>query len=297
MKRIARFFKDLIIAKHALAYGKSRGLVGIDFAEYGRSLAFRLYRMNPQLSRTMLITPLVGPRYFEFDFAWSSLKENPGICADVSSPFLFSLRVAETFRNSKVFISNPDRSDIATTEKLAKNLGILNIQCESHGVEALAGFTESFDTIWSLSVIEHISGKDGDSDAVTTMYNSLRPGGRLVLTFPVTKFYREDHVTQDPYGTQSKLENGKFFYQRWYDARRIQTRIISRLKNAQISFGYYGERESGTLVSHERSRVAHGRNFTARYPKLMATDFQIYDSWDAMPGDGVCGLIAEKPYH
>jgi len=101
---------------------------------------------------------------------------------------------------------------------------------------------KSFDIITNISVIEHFE-KDTDLLAMEKSGNLLKQGGIYLLTTPVNEgYYKEIYVDNDVYG--EKAINKKVFYQRHYDLKTIEDRILkpSGLKEVRrIFFGDYGK--------------------------------------------------------
>jgi len=52
---------------------------------------------------------------------------------------------------------------------------------------------QEFDIVYSMSVIEHVEGQSGDSEAIREMVRVLRPGGLLLASVPFSSTYIEQH--------------------------------------------------------------------------------------------------------
>ncbi len=100
---------------------------------------------------------------------------------------------------------------------------------------------ESFDIITNISVIEHFHD-DTDAEAMNKSAKLLKPGGLYILTTPVNEGFAADfYVDGSVYGDTS--QGGKVFYQRHYDVKGIEQRLIipSGLEEVKrIYFGEYG---------------------------------------------------------
>lgn len=99
----------------------------------------------------------------------------------------------------------------------------------------------SFDIITNVSVIEHFEG-NLDSKAMKISASLLKPGGWYILTTLINEGYcRDFFLEKNIYG--EKYSNKAVFYQRHYDLKALNKRIIdiSELKVVdKIFFGDYG---------------------------------------------------------
>src|SRR5262249_5008455 len=76
-----------------------------------------------------------------------------------------------------------------------------------------------FDHAYSVSVLEHIP-EPGDEGALRELARVTSPGGRVVVTLPYARTYREDWraapVYADQGGSDQAGSAGRHFFQRWY---------------------------------------------------------------------------------
>lgn len=82
----------------------------------------------------------------------------------------------------------------------------------------------SFDSVYSLSVIEHIPGS-GDSACSAEICRVLRPGGKAVIEVPFASRARDTYVRRCVYGREYGSE--PLFYQRHYDPTTLHERLIA----------------------------------------------------------------------
>jgi SAM-dependent methyltransferase len=82
---------------------------------------------------------------------------------------------------------------------------------------------ESFDSVYSLSVVEHIPD-GGDSACCAEIGRVLRPGGAAVIEVPFAPQARDTYVAHSVYGRGSQGE--PVFYQRHYDPTTVWDRLI-----------------------------------------------------------------------
>ena len=101
-----------------------------------------------------------------------------------------------------------------------------------------------FDIITNISVIEHFEDNT-DALAMEKSAKLLKPGGLYILTTLINEGnFREFFVQKNVYGTEF-TNNIKVYYQRHYDTKGVQERLIepSALKEIErIYFGDYGYR-------------------------------------------------------
>jgi SAM-dependent methyltransferase len=251
--KISEIITSIIRSQRAINYATKKSIPGLQFAQYGRQLGIRLL-WNRLPGGGYLLRPVSITRYFEFDFALNCLPSDGGICLDISSPRLFSYYVAEKKLANAISIFNPDAKDARLTEKIAVGLAMRNISITCTDVKTLINSSEIYDNIWSISVIEHISGKYDDTYAIRLMYNALKKGGFLILTFPVDRqFWEEYRDGQDPYGTQEKSEGDKYFFQRFYDFESIQHRLLQPIGATPITMRWFGENTPGHFQKYDQN--------------------------------------------
>lgn len=293
-RKISETTANLIRSQKAINYATKRGIPGLEFAQYGRRLGIRLLWNRLPGAGEYLLAPVSIVRYFEFDFALDCLPTNIGLCLDISSPRLFSYYVAEKKLVDSVSIFNPDVQDAKLTKEIATGLSMENIFVTCTDAKALVNDVETYNCMWSISVIEHISGDYNDTYAIQLMYNALKKGGCLVLTFPVDRqFWEEYRYGQDPYGTQAKQDN-KYFFQRFYDIDSIQRRLLNPIGASVFKMRWFGEKEKGHYAEYEQKWLRDGIQCTVNDPREIADHYQEFDAWEQMPGIGVCGLMIQK---
>jgi SAM-dependent methyltransferase len=291
------------IALKAQQYAISRDMAGAEFIRFGQRLGWKLLQRGAPAVGEHLLTPVLSTRLFELPFAWSCLDS---VCTpaqnqflDVSSPRLFSCFVATQRPDSSIRIINPDKTDIGLTNDIAAALRLENIRCDQLSIDSLSSSNstnlDTYDCIYAISVIEHIWTETyDDRQAVQWMYERLRPGGHLILTVPVDRRYWLEYRDENTYNLQSETNEG-YFFQRFFDWPAIETRIIDVIGRRPSVVRWYGERESGYFAHHVEEWRKKGRTAAIRHPIEMVDHFREFDSWEQMPGIGVCGLLFTKP--
>jgi SAM-dependent methyltransferase len=271
--------------------------MGMDFYDFGVGLGRRmlpaaiLTRNRRGAALNYWLTPVSCVRFFEFDFVRDALPRDDGEWLDVSSPRLFALSVARDRPATSIAMANPDTNDIAFTQHARQALRLRNVTTDHADVENLWAAGNKYDCIWSISVFEHIGGNYDDSAAVRMCRDLLKPGGRLILTVPVGRAYRDEFRRDNAYGTQPANASGSYFFQRHYDLPALVDRLVRPFAGSDARFSWFGETEPGIFEAYEKKWLKHGYDVTVRDPLLMAEKFQRFASWEDMPGSGVCGIV------
>jgi hypothetical protein len=98
---------------------------------------------------------------------------------------------------------------------------------------------ESFDIITNISVIEHFA-ENSDSEAIKKSSELLKTGGLYILTTLINDgHYREFYLKKSVYGV--KFNSVPVFYQRHYDVKQLEERIIKPSGLKEIERIYFGE--------------------------------------------------------
>lgn len=292
LRVISLYLRALSSAREATGLSAA----GLMFNRFGRQHGWRLIWRLERSGFAYLINPVSSFRYFEFPFALSSMPTTAGRCLDVSSPRLFSFYVSQKCHPTSIWMINPDREDIQRSARVAKKLELSNLRTDCCGVDVLEASPEIFDSIWAISVVEHISGKYDDSYAVRLMYNALAPGGHLILTIPVDRHYWEEYRDEMHYGIpKEQSESGKYFFQRLYDKAAIRKRLIDIIGLEPFSVRWFGEKHPGHYFEYEKRWLREGFQCTFDDPREMSENYQEFSSWEMMTGMGVCGLLFIKP--
>lgn len=284
----------LIRSLAAFRYAERAGAPGLAFAAFGRRLGLNALLHLQRGGLDLLLTPVNIVRYWEFPFALRHLAKEPGRCLDISSPRLFSFYVASHRRPSLVRMLNPDHRDAELTRSLAKRLRRHTVIVEPLPVSAIAGEHERYDSIWSISVIEHIP-EDGDIEAIRLMYEALAPGGTLIVTVPVDKRPWDEYRRDDAYALGVGARPEGTFFQRWYDESAIASRLLDPLGPVDVYVEWFGERVAGRFAEYEKDWIRRGRERIVDDPREIADWYVPYDVWSEMPGQGVCGIVVRKP--
>lgn len=292
--RPIRAVQHYLRGRAARYYALRAGVPGMEFDHFGRRVGRRLLLKGVGGAYTYLVNPVSIVRYFELPFALSCLPQRSGNWLDVSSPRLFSLFAADRFPDATVTVINPDAADLEQTRRITNALGLTKISAKLGGADIIKDLPGPFDCAWSISVVEHIAGRYDDSAAVAMMFDALKQGGRLILTVPVDRTYRDEYRESNAYGTQSAAADGKYFFQRVYDRDAIEERLIRPLGVSPSVMRWFGEKRAGVYADYERRWLRDGLDCTVDDPRFIADHYRQFDDWSQMPGIGVCGMMIEK---
>lgn len=271
-------------------------LPGQEFYYFGKSLGWKLL-FKGTFSLKLLLNPVSIVRYFEYDHAvksFTNLSHKKINILDISSPYLFGFYITLKNNVSYTYI-NPDKNDLARVKKFSYKLLRNKEYKTGFGDATNLDFPDkTFDAVISISVIEHI-GKDGDLLAIKEMWRVLKPGGILILTFPVSRMFFNEYTDTDTYGLNIKGSNGKYFFQRYYDEAAIEKRLLNNISDFTIlTKQIFGETEEGFFDSYSERWQKKGLFETVKDPYLISNYFTYLNSFDEIKKTAVLGLTLRK---
>ena len=155
---------------------------------------------------------------------------------DISSPKVLSLYLAS--QGHTVTATDLDDAKIFSRwQKLARFSGPGEYKAEYQDARKLPYPDNSFDIVYSISVIEHIPG-NGDTEALEEFGRVVRSGGYVVVEVPYRHQGKDHFHDYDSKGAPLATPQ---FYERHYDAGTLRARLMnpSGLKLAAIL--YQGE--------------------------------------------------------
>ena len=195
------------------------------------ALGFRALRRG-NVEREALIRiliPLDPSRYVELPWALVALDAHPHQrVLDLASPKLLAVELAK--RGVEVVSIDELAEEVERWQRLAAGIGYLTFE-QADG-RRLPYEDATFDHACSISVLEHIP-EDGDEAALRELAWRVRPGGRIVLTMPYAETAREDWVDAPKYVDHGAGEEGKHFFQRWYDDASIE-RLLDAVPELEL---------------------------------------------------------------
>ena len=181
-----------------------------------------------------VVVPLDPSRYLELPETLAELGARPGDrVLDLASPKLLAVVLAR--RGADVTSVDQFEWEIDSWRKLTAGEPRLAFQVGDG--RSLPFEDASFDHAYSVSVLEHIP-EPGDEEALRELARVVRPGGRLVVTLPHARAYREDWRDAPVYADQGG-RGARHFFQRWYDPARVEQLAASapdlRLVSSSLS--------------------------------------------------------------
>lgn len=164
-----------------------------------------------------VVVPLDPSRYLELPETRRELDARPGDhVLDLASPKLLAVALAREGVRVTSVDQLPDEIDrwrhLAAAEP--------NLRFEVADGRALRYEDASFDHAYSVSVLEHIP-ENGDEAALKELARVVRPGGRIVLTLPHALKSWDEFRDHPLYADHGPAPNGRYFFQRWYDAAAV----------------------------------------------------------------------------
>jgi ubiquinone/menaquinone biosynthesis C-methylase UbiE len=206
---------------------------------------------------------------------------------DVSSPRLLPLSYVRRSDVERAWFVNPDTSDLETTRRWADALSLSgrcsfsDVPIESNQLDG-----QRFDAITSISVFEHIVN---EGPALAKLKRLLAPGGTLLLTLPCTAAGYDQFRDYDEYNLAKPDAEGRYFFQRFYDATSLRDRVFSILGEPRL-MTVYGESEPGYFGRNAQQKMRGLPYPFWREGYMMGRHFRSYPSIDALPGEGVVAL-------
>jgi len=147
---------------------------------------------------------------------------------DVGSPkmlgFYFGVNIAAELNLTDISELNVDEYQVMWRGLEAKAKG--KIMFSLADARSLQFGDAEFDVVYSMSVVEHIEGEDGDSRAVGEMLRVLKPGGLLALSVPYGSKYVEQKRIGFSGAARKTGNHESYFFQRIYDQAAFQKRIL-----------------------------------------------------------------------
>lgn len=240
-----------------------------------------------------MLMPMDSTRYFEFEFAEREMGNlDAKQYLDVSSPRMVPVMFAKERPGLRLEMINPDVKDLADSMLVVRAAG-LDGRCTLRGCRVSdAPFApETFDVVTCISVLEHIPE---DTEALRVIWSLMRRGGTLVLTVPCMARACEQYIDHDEYGLLPADERGFVFWQRFYDAESLESRVFSVLgRPSRIEI--FGERVAGSFARNAEQKRRFGEAYPFwREPYMMGKDYRSFPSIADLPGDGVVGMTFVK---
>jgi hypothetical protein len=281
----------VLVPSYALA-ATAIGTPGMRFHLEAVSTAVRLVTRGSGLvaqAGRLALYPMDSTRYFEFGWVWSRLQRLSGVRTylDISSPRLLPLSYVRRSDVERAWLVNPDSSDLETTRRWADALSLTG-RCSfsDEPIESSRLDEGRFDAITSISVFEHIVN---EGPALARVRSLLAPRGTLLLTLPCTAAGYDQFRDYDEYNLAKPDAQGRYFFQRFYDASSLRDRVFSILGEPR-QMTVYGESEPGYFGRNAQQKMRGLPYPFWREGYMMGRHFRTYPSIDALPGEGVAAL-------
>ena len=224
----------------------SNGHSDWDVYRFGLVVGARAFPAAPRHAVKRLLLPVEYIRCAEFRYVLEHLNVTADHrVLDVGSPKLLSLFLASRVGAN---IWATDLVDDFFPPYAAYAASMLGSEQSRYVIETQDARTltyrdESFDRVFSVSVVEHIPD-DGDARAMEEIARVLKPGGIACLTVPWSDrgYLEEFHAPgPDVYWVRSS-EREKVFYQRAYDRGSLQARLLEHDRLELVDLSFWGER-------------------------------------------------------
>jgi SAM-dependent methyltransferase len=155
---------------------------------------------------------------------------------DVSSPKCFGLYLAYHF-DVEVHLTDIDYPSVREAEVLwdaikgrAKGNAVFSVQDARY----LQYQNEEFDIVYSMSVIEHVGGSAGDTEAMKEMARVLNVGGLLLVTVPIGQNYVEQEILGFEGAARYSGDRRLYFFQRIYSPQTANERLLHCTSTVQL---------------------------------------------------------------
>jgi len=209
------------------------------------------------------------PEYYWFDQALRHyLQGIPSAqdikVLDVGSPKMFGLYLGQKIK-ADILLTDISEINIDEYKVMWRALepgARGKVQFALQDARSLKFPDAAFDLVYSMSVIEHIEGEGGDSQAMRELLRVLKPGGLLAVSVPFSSHYLEQKRIGFSGAARKTGDQEAYFFQRIYDADAFQRQILSQTggleqiklvvvarRNQWLSrgFGKLGENARGAL--------------------------------------------------
>ena len=171
----------------------------------------------------LMLSPVGYWRFLPFAFVANAAEErqNPAIL-DVSSPKMISVYLAAKGAGSVLATDLDDPRIFNRWQVIGQTMRLDNYRVEYQDARNLTYPPESFDIVYTISVIEHIPGR-GDAEAMEQFARVLKPGGTLIVEVPYRREGAEHYRMTDSKGAPVEKP---MFYERHYDAKMLSERLL-----------------------------------------------------------------------
>lgn len=158
---------------------------------------------------------------------------------DVGSPKLFGLYLAFKY-NTEIHLTDLSLSNIEEYELLwdsIKDGAKGNVIFSVKDARWLDYADNEFDIVYSMSVIEHIEGMNGDIQSMEEMIRVVKCSGLLLVSVPFGKEYIEQFRIGLDHKCRYMRDDVPRFFQRIYNKTAVQERVLmsNRIRLLEIA--------------------------------------------------------------
>lgn len=249
------------------------------------------------LKRTVgLVTQPINShwRYAEYDCIGDAVagavercRSSPTLrILDVGSPKCFGLFLAYHF-GVQAHLTDIDEPTVQEAEQLwtgVKRKARGQAHFSLQDARSL-GYPDSFfDVVFAMSVVEHIEGDEGDSQAVREMMRVLKPGGTLAVSVPFGETYEEQEIMGFQGAARKTNDSTRYFFQRIYSPAAVEVRLLRTVPGLILKrAASVGRRGRLAWLLHGRLGLAPGL-FGFLYPVLSTLSNSVREGLAAPPG-------------
>lgn len=167
---------------------------------------------------------------------------------DVGSPKCFGLFLAFHF-DVEIHMTDIDEPTLSEAEILWKSI---KRRARGHAAFRVQDarkplYAQDFDIVYSMSVIEHVEGNEGDSQSIREMIRALKPGGLLLVTVPLGPSYIEQERVGFQGAARKTGDRKRYFFQRIYSPAAVEERIMMAVSNASLRQAITVWRKTGLI--------------------------------------------------
>jgi SAM-dependent methyltransferase len=216
----------------------------LDVWAAGVGVALRTLRREPVLGLKRLALPVSYWRSAEFGYVWRQLTAPRGArVLDLGSPKDLAAMLARR-RGYEMVATDILAEAIDSSRRYARaqdldGHGAGRVHSEVQDGRALRYPDASFDAAFSVSVLEHIPD-EGDATALRELIRVVRPGGRVIVTVPYDRRYRETFV-EGPVYERAPVATEPVFFERHYDAETLIARLLPSDVCEVVDVSLWGE--------------------------------------------------------
>jgi SAM-dependent methyltransferase len=168
------------------------------------------------------------PEYFFMEAAMHDRLRRPCRVLDIGSPKLFGFYLASHYP-IELHLTDISPDDVTEYQLFWSSVrdAAGQVSFAVQDARRLSYSDDYFDMVYSMSVVEHIEGPDGDREAIREMMRVLKPGGHLVVSVPYGSYYAEQCRVGRGSAATKTADTQTYFFQRIYDSSMLRQRLAN----------------------------------------------------------------------